>query len=57
METVGVVFLVGDVLDDAELLSVFAAEGVSQRFAWGAVNREVIAVLFLPGLAMIVQDQ
>lgn len=44
VEGVGVVFLVRDVLDLAELLRVQAAEAVGQTFTWGGVDAVVVVV-------------
>ena len=46
METVSVVFLVGNVLDLAEFFNIILTEGIRQGFGWRGVNAEMVAVLF-----------
>ena len=49
METVSVVFLVGDILNLTEFFNIILTEGIRQGFGWRGVNAEMIAVLFFPG--------
>ena len=48
VETVGVVFLVGNVSNPAKLLQVILAEGIRQRFRRRRVEAKMVALFVLP---------